>query len=151
MPILNVKVSAERSDEMTAKISKILSELTQRILGKNPELTAITIDYVDPRDWIIGGKTLADLKMSSIYFDIKITDETNTKDEKAAYITQTFAAFADLFGNLHEESYIYIQDVRASAYGYGGKTQEWRYHASRQNSPASSIGSFPAVISTFEI
>jgi 4-oxalocrotonate tautomerase len=31
-------------------------------------------------------------------------------------------------GNLHEESYIYVQDVRATSYGYGGKTQEYRYH-----------------------
>lgn len=23
--------------------------------------------------------------------------------------------------------YIYVQDVRAEAYGYAGKTQEWRY------------------------
>lgn len=38
------------------------------------------------------------------------------------------AAFATLLGNLHDESYIYVQDVRAAAYGYGGKTQERRYH-----------------------
>ena len=32
-----------------------------------------------------------------------------------------------LLGDLHEESYIHVQDVRAAAYGYGGKTQEYRY------------------------
>jgi 4-oxalocrotonate tautomerase len=26
-----------------------------------------------------------------------------------------------------EHSYVHIADVRASAYGYGGKTQEFRY------------------------
>ena len=127
MPILNVKVSGERSDDMTKAISAMLIELTQRILGKDPAVTAIAIDYVDPRDWIAGGKTLAEQDKSSIYFDIKITDETNTKSEKAAYIRAAFEGFAALLGNLHEESYIYVQDVRAAAYGYGGKTQEWRY------------------------
>ena len=86
MPILNVKVSGERSDEMTRAISRLLGELTQRILGKSPAVTAIAIDYVDPRDWIVGGSTLAEQGKSSVYFDIKITDETNTKSEKAAYI-----------------------------------------------------------------
>jgi 4-oxalocrotonate tautomerase len=127
MPILNVKVSGKRSDDMTKAISAMLIELTQRILGKDPAVTAIAIDYVDPRDWIAGGRTLAEQGKSSIYFDIKITDETNTKSEKAAYIRAAFEGFAALLGNLHEESYIYVQDVRAAAYGYGGKTQEWRY------------------------
>jgi 4-oxalocrotonate tautomerase len=71
---------------------------------------------------------LSEQGKSSVYFDIKITDETNTKAEKAAYIREAFAVFADLLGDLHEESYIYVQDVRATAYGYGGKTQELRYH-----------------------
>jgi 4-oxalocrotonate tautomerase len=84
-------------------------------------------NYVDPHDWIVGGRTLAEQGKSSVYFDIKITDETNTKSEKAAYIQAAFEGFARLLGNLHEESYIYVQDVRAASYGYGGRTQEWRY------------------------
>ncbi|MYM33083.1 4-oxalocrotonate tautomerase [Duganella sp. FT94W] len=128
MPILTVKVSAVKSKEMTANISRLLLELTTNILRKDPHLTSIAIDYVDPEDWIVGGKSLAEQGKSSVYFDIKITDETNTKAEKAQYIGEAFKAFGELLGNLHEESYIYVQDVRATAYGYGGKTQERRYH-----------------------
>lgn len=128
MPILNVKVSAVKSRAMTNSISTILLELTTRILHKDPNVTAIAIEYVDPEDWIVGGKSLAEQGKSSVYFDIKITDETNTKTEKAAYIREAFEAFAALLGNLHDESYIYVQDVRAAAYGYGGKTQERRFH-----------------------
>lgn len=128
MPILNVKISAVKSPEMTASVAQILLDLTTRILHKDPKVTAIAIEYVDPHDWIVGGQTLAAQGKSSIYFDIKITDETNTKAEKAAYIRAAFDAFAALLGDLHEESYIYVQDVRATAYGYGGKTQERRFH-----------------------
>ena len=128
MPILNVKVSARKSAAMTQAISNVLLDLTSRILHKKPEVTAIAIDYVDPTDWIVGGRSLADQGKSSIYFDVKITDETNTKDEKAQYIREAFQAFSDLLGDLHEESYIYVQDVRAAAYGYGGRTQEHRHH-----------------------
>jgi len=127
MPILNVKVSAKRSPEMTRAIAETLLELTARILHKKREVTSIAIDYVDPADWIVGGRSLAEQGRSSVYFDIKVVDETNTKDEKAEYIRQAFEAFGRLLGDLHEESYIYVQDVRATAYGYGGKTQEFRY------------------------
>lgn len=128
MPILNVKVSAKKSKELTKSISDMLLELTARILHKKPEVTSIAIDYVDPDDWIVAGQSLAAQGKSSIYFDIKITDETNTKAEKAQYIHEAFEAFREVLGNLHEISYIYIEDVRATAYGYGGLSQEYRYH-----------------------
>ncbi len=127
MPILNVKVSATRSPDTTQRIATLLLELTTRILHKDPKVTAIAIDYVPREDWIVGGRTLAEQGKHSVYFDIKITDETNTKAEKAQYIREAFDGFAALLGDLHEESYIYVQDVRAAAYGYGGRTQEWRY------------------------
>jgi 4-oxalocrotonate tautomerase len=127
MPILNVKVSARKSSEMTSRISEILLDLTSRILGKDPRVTSIAIDYVDPNDWFVGGRSLSEQGKSSIYFDVKVTDETNTKAEKAQYISEAFSAFSTLLGDLHDESYIYVQDVRSTAYGYGGKTQEHRY------------------------
>jgi len=128
MPILNVKVSAKKSPELTGQISELLLDLTTRILKKKREVTAIAIDYVDRDSWIVGGIPLSEQGKNSFYFDIKITDETNTKDEKAAYIREAFDGFARILGDLHEESYIYVQDVRAASYGYGGHTQEYRYH-----------------------
>lgn len=128
MPILNVKVGARRSPELSARIAALLLELTTRILGKQPQLTSIAIEYVDPDDWIVGGRSLTEQRKSSFYFDIRITDETNTKVEKARYIRESFDGFAALLGDLHEESYIHVMDVRAAAYGYGGRTQEARFH-----------------------
>lgn len=128
MPIITIKVSAAKSPELTKQISELLLDLTTRILKKKPEVTAITIDYVDRDCWVIGGKLLSELNKNSFYFDIKITDETNSKDEKARYIKEAFSGFEKILGDLHEESYIYVQDVRAAAYGYGGLTQEYRYH-----------------------
>ena len=130
MPILNVKISGVASAERSQQIAQMLSRHTQEILNKKPALISIAISYIDPAHWIVGGETLAVLKKSSVYLDIKITDETNTKSEKAEYIKAVFNSFEDLLGDLHHESYIYVEDVRASAYGYGGLTQEYRYHRS---------------------
>jgi 4-oxalocrotonate tautomerase len=131
MPILNVKVSATKSPALTRAIAETLLELTTRILHKRRELTSIAIEYVDPESWVVGGRTLAEQGKRSFYFDIKVVDETNTKDEKAEYVRAAFDAFARLLGDLHEESYVYVQDVRATAYGYGGRTQEHRYQQAR--------------------
>ena len=128
MPILNVKVSGKKSAETTKQINELLLDLTHRILGKKKEVTAIAIDYVDHDSWLVGGHLLSEQGKNSFYFDIKVTDETNTKDEKAQYIKEAFEGFERILGSLHEESYIYVQDVRAATYGYGGKTQEYRYH-----------------------
>jgi len=128
MPILNVKVSGDKSAEKISAISNMLLELTSSVLGKKRDVTAITIQFIDADSWVIAGKPLTEHKKSSFYMDIKVTDETNTKDEKARYIAEVYAGFALILGEVHEESYIYVEDVRAASYGYGGRTQEYRYH-----------------------
>lgn len=128
MPILNVKVSAQRSPALSAEINEALLELTSRVLGKRRDLTAVVISYVDPHDWFIAGRSLAQMNQASFYFDVKVVDETNTKTEKARYVAEAFALFQRLLGaELHPESYVYVQDVRATAYGFGGRTQEFRH------------------------
>jgi 4-oxalocrotonate tautomerase len=127
MPILNVKISAPPSSELVTSVSETLLELTTRVLHKNRDLTAIAIDFVPPEHWVVGGTTLAAQRKRSVYVDVKIVDGTNTKDEKATYVAAVFDAFARLLGDLHEESYVHVHDVRAEAYGYGGRTQEYRY------------------------
>ena len=127
MPIINVKVSANPTPELHDQINALLLDITARILKKKPEVTAIAINYLSREHWTIGGKTLKELGKHSVYFDIKITDETNTKDEKARYIQEAYEGFQRILGTLDEKSYVYVQDVRAATYGYGGKTQEYRY------------------------
>lgn len=127
MPILNLKVSGEKNHSLISQLSELLLDSTIKILRKKPELIAITISFIEHDCWIIAGKSLKELDKNSFYLDIKVTDETNSKDEKAAYIKTVFAGIEKILGNVHQESYIYIEDVRAAAYGYGGKTQEYRY------------------------
>jgi 4-oxalocrotonate tautomerase len=131
MPILNVKVSRPAGADLTKQIAGRLAELTARILKKPPEVTAITVTYVPREQWVIAGRTLVEHGKSSFYLDIKVTEGTNTKDEMAQYVAETFAAFQDVLGDLHEESYVYVEEVNGFAYGYGGRTQEFRYVKSK--------------------
>ncbi len=130
MPLINIKVSASSSPALTAKISTQVSDLTSRILGKKAGLIATIITYVRPEDWLIGGKTLSEIGVSSFSLEIIVTDETNTKAEKAEYLAEVFACFERLLDPVHPTSYVHVHDARASAYGYGGRTQEARFHQS---------------------
>lgn len=141
MPIIQIQVSSPPSSTLTQEIASGVSDLTVKLLHKKAELISMVITRVDPQDWVIAGQTLAVQGVHSFYLGIKITDETNTKAEKAQYIKAVFDLFSELLGPLHAESYVHVEDVRATAYGYGGRTQEWRYHAEtlRRQDPAKGI------------
>jgi 4-oxalocrotonate tautomerase len=135
MPILTLKVSATRSASLSRTLADGLVEVTARVLRKNPQVTAVAIDYVSPEDWIVGGRSLAEQGRASFWLDIKVVDGTNTKDEKALYLSEVFGLMRRLLGDLHEESYVLVHEVPADAYGFGGLTQEHRYVAGRLQAP----------------
>ena len=127
MPILTVRISGEADAQLRSKIVEMLQEKTSRILGKKREVIAITIQHINPDNWFIADRSLRDWGKNAFDLTIKITDETNTKNEKAAYLEAVFDGFSSILSPLHETSYIHVEDVRAATYGYGGKTQEYRY------------------------
>ncbi|GCA52437.1 tautomerase family protein [Sinorhizobium meliloti] len=131
MPIINISVTGQPEPELSAKIAAKVSDLTQSHLRKDPSVTAVVVSYVDPRHWFAGGKSLASQQTSSFWLDIKVVDGTNTKQELGAYVEAIFAAFEDILGMVHPESYVLVHEVPAAAYGYGGKTQEFRYISGR--------------------
>lgn len=127
MPIITVQVGAARSPALARDLAGALQQRAVHTLRKRANLVAIAITWVDPQDWIVAGRSLADSGLRSAFVDIRITDETNTKDEKSRFVAEVFADLQHLLGPLHEETYIHVHDVRAAAYGYGGRTQEARY------------------------
>jgi len=131
MPILTVLLSTPPDTTVSAKVASTLSRLTAAILHKKPELTSIVISHVDPAHWFVGGPSLTAQGKTSFFLDIRITDETNTADEKADYIEAVFKEIGAVLGDLHHGSYVHVHDVRGAAYGFGGLTQTHRAVAAR--------------------
>ncbi len=127
MPHLNVQISGQPDAPLARKVAGALTGLTRDILGKKPELTAVTVQFVPREQWLIDSTSLSERGGNAFDLSISITDETNTKQEKARYIREVFDALAALIGKVDEKSYIHVHDVRAASYGYGGRTQEYRY------------------------
>ena len=136
MPLITVSYSSSRNNpSLKADIAAAVSDLTAKILHKDPKVTAIVVKSVDAADWFAGGSSLAKQKLASFWLDIHVTDGTNTKDEKAAYLAAMFKRMGELLGPLHEETYLHVDEVRGDAYGFGGLSQERRYIAGKLEVP----------------
>lgn len=131
MPLLNVTLSGAPDDALAHAVASRLAALTRDILHKDPAVTAVQVAFVSEAHWFTAGRALADKGTRSFALDVIVTDGTNTKDEKAAYLEAVHAAMGRLLPSLDPESYVLVREVKADAYGYGGRTQEARYQAAR--------------------
>ncbi len=127
MPGITLTISGSPDPDLTQRIVPRLIALTCQLLDKKIENTAAIVRFVPHDYWFIADKSLAQHGQNSFRLEVTITDETNTKAQKAAYHEAAFAVLSELIGNVHPHSNIYVIDCRASAYGYGGVTQEHRY------------------------
>jgi 4-oxalocrotonate tautomerase len=132
MPFLDLKVSRGETLDSAADIAAELTRITNELLGKRREVTAVAVDWLPAEQWFIGGKPLAESGPRSFFLKIEITTGTNTKDQKAAFVAAVFAAMEKLLGPLAPASYVVIQEVAADAWGYSGRTQEVRYIEGRR-------------------
>src|SRR4051794_28974293 len=109
MPLITVTYSSSRlTPSLKGELGAAVSDLTAGILHKDPKVTAIIIKSVEATDWFAGGKSLAEQQLASFWLDIHVTEGTNTKDEKAAYIAAMFRRMGELLGPLHQESYLHV-------------------------------------------
>jgi len=127
MPYIHIQISGARDDALARRSAEAAAELTSGILHKDRALTAVVVEFIEPTHWFVAGRALAAAGPRSYHWMVSITDETNTKAEKASYIAAVHSAMSELLVDVAEHSYVHVADLRASAYGYGGKTQEFRY------------------------
>jgi len=127
MPLITITYASQhQSPTLKPRIVAAITDLTAKILRKDPKVTAVIVQAVDPESWFAGGASLAEQQLASYWIDIHVSEGTNTKDEKAAYLAAVFARMAELLGPLHNETYLHVDEVKADAYGFGGLTQERR-------------------------
>ena len=134
MPIISVQLAAKPDPKLTRAIAQSVTDLTAKLLRKDNTVTSVAVQYVDQADWFIDGESLEQLGFNSFFVDARITDGTNTKAEKSAYIRAVFESVRRILGGAHPISYVHADDVRADGYGFGGLTQEHR-----ANSPSAAV------------
>jgi 4-oxalocrotonate tautomerase len=128
MPGITLTVSGQADQALTDRLATEIIDLSSRVLKKPHDLTWAIVNFEPRENWFIDDRSLAEHGKNAFRLWVTITDETNTKDEKAEYIKAAFDLLSGLIGNVHPVSSIYIVDARASAYGYGGVTREYSAH-----------------------
>ena len=119
--------TAEPSSALAESIARSITDITTSVLHKKADVVVISVDFFSPGLWFVGGKSTIGSARSGFFLEIRISDGTNTKDEKALYIAEAFAEMDRLLGGVHAESYVHVHDAKSDAYGYGGVTQEERH------------------------
>lgn len=132
MPLLEIAISGQTDQARNNRIADQLTQLTEFHLGKDPALTAITINRLSETDWFISGRSLGANTDASFSLRITVTQGTNTKSQMQDYIEAVFSVMTEQIANLRAESYIIIQEVPAAAWGYEGITQEHRFIAAQK-------------------
>src|SRR3954454_9025157 len=93
MPMITVQVASRApSGDLSRRIAATVSDLTVTLLHKDPRVVAVAVEYVAPEHWFIAGTSAAELDRAAFFVDVRISDGTNTKDEKAEFIRRTYEA-----------------------------------------------------------
>ncbi len=127
MPMITLQVSGEPDDAVTHRLAEAVTRLTAEVLGKDPKVTALAVEWIPRRRWFVAGRTTEAIGRPAFFLEVRITEGTNVKDEKARYVREAFAAIDGLLGGADPESYVHVNEVKGDAYGCGGRTQERRW------------------------
>lgn len=123
MPFVNLKlVKGQTTLEQRENIITGLTDLIVNIMGRERDLTVITMDELNANQWAIGGKTVdqfgSNRKVS--FVNIKISKGTSNPEEMARMMKQTKELMVDILGNSEETNYFVIEELNPDAWGFGG-------------------------------
>ena len=127
MPFIAITTSGRPLD--AAEIETLQQETTRlmaEIMGKKKEVTAVLVDQKPAGSWSIGGVSLAGQGGTSAHVDIKITQGTNSADEKARMLEATREMLEAVLPGLHDAHYTVIDEVPATDWGFAGISQDAR-------------------------
>lgn len=123
MPGITLTLSGAPDAALASQLSRELTELTARVLDKQPSQTMVIVRFVESGLWFIDSESLESLGRNSFRLEVTITDETTTVEQKRRYQRESYELLSERIGNVHPHSNVHLIDVRATAYGYGGVPQ----------------------------
>lgn len=126
MPYINIRLGATLDASQHKQLYAKTTSLMKTIMSKRPEVTVVHIQESEPRFWSTDASVLGENDPVGAYVDIKVTEGTNTPEEKAEMISETVKMLKESVGVVQEACYVVIDDIPANSWGYNGKTQAER-------------------------
>lgn len=130
MPYLHIQTGILPTPDQYRTLHRESVHLLTSLLGKRGEVSAVCISTLPASGWSIGGEMLETVARTPVYAEVKITAGTNTAEEKAHFIAALHRLLRSTLGNLPEASYVVVQELAATDWGYHGQTQAARKAAS---------------------
>lgn len=126
MPYINIRLGTNLNDEQRIQLFEQTTSLMNTVMRKRREVTVVHIQESESQQWSTNSIPLTTKSPVGAYVDIKVTDGTNTVEEKAEMVSQTVNMLKDVVGTIQEACYVVIDDLPADSWGYNGKTQAAR-------------------------
>ncbi|WP_205665078.1 tautomerase family protein [Caldimonas tepidiphila] len=124
------------ADTLRNGIAGALSALIATRLRKRSDLVALRVEPVPAAQWTIGGTPLQDAAQAGAHLQVQVSAGTNTAAEMEAFVAEAFALLESRLGPLHPASYVVVQELPATAWGWGGRTQHGRRLEQGATAPA---------------
>tara|TARA_R110002167_G_C12653454_1_gene649341 strand:- start:201 stop:596 length:396 start_codon:yes stop_codon:yes gene_type:complete len=126
MPYINIRIGTSLAQAQRDQLYDKTTMLMNIVMGKRREVTVVNIHESSPQLWAANAVALTPEDPIGAYVDIKVTEGTNTLDEKAEMLSQIVKMLRDVVGVVQEACYVVIDEIPASSWGYNGKTQAAR-------------------------
>jgi 4-oxalocrotonate tautomerase len=124
MPYVNIKLVKEQinSSGKQAIIDGIM-DIIIKVMGRNKDLTVITVDEMNSSDWYIGGEPISktqDKHGKLIFVEIKISKGTSNPDEMLAVIKAGKELVNKVLGPGDITNYFVISELNPDSWGFDG-------------------------------
>jgi len=126
MPYINIRLGTTLDSAQKKQLYQKTTSLMNTVMGKRPEVTVVHIQESAPNLWAANASVLTTKDPVGAYVDIKVTEGTNSPEEKAEMLSQTVKMLQEIVGVVQEACYVVIDDIPANSWGYNGKSQAAR-------------------------
>jgi 4-oxalocrotonate tautomerase len=124
MPYVNVKlVKQQVSSESKQLLVDGIMDIIVNIMGRNKNLTVITLDEVDSSNWYIGGKPISETGATHgnlIYVEIKISKGTSNPNQMLEVIKAGRDLVDKVLGPGDITNYFVINELNPDSWGFDG-------------------------------
>ncbi|MFE5995210.1 4-oxalocrotonate tautomerase family protein [Streptomyces sp. NPDC056453] len=131
MPFIRATISNPQLDRATQEaLAKGLTDLAVATLNKPLERTTVHVNLVAADRYYVGGEPVSEA--TGAHVEVSITMGTNSADEKARFISQTYELLSSTLGLLPPVAGVALYEMHPESYGYNGVTQlDFRRQQSR--------------------
>lgn len=126
MPYINIRLGNKLNSEQRKQLYEQATSLMHTVMRKRREVTVVHIQESEPQQWSTNSNSLTAKSPIGAYVEMKVTEGTNSVEEKAEMISQTVKMLRNVAGIIQEACYVVIDDIPADSWGYNGITQATR-------------------------